>query len=236
MIAPDGTTFAYLKGRKHAPKGDDWETSLERWRDLYTDEGAVFDTEVELNASELLPYVTWGRNPGQAVPLSGEVPDPVDFADAQQRAAAEQALAYMGLTPGTQMRDIAVDAVFLGSCANGRIEDLRAAAGVLRGRRIAPGLQMVVVPGSMGVRAQAEAEGLHEIFLTAGAQWRDAGCSLCVGMNDDRLAPGQRCASTSNRNFEGRQGKGARTHLVSPAAAAATAVTGRLTFPADLDS
>ncbi|MEV6129774.1 3-isopropylmalate dehydratase large subunit [Streptomyces violaceusniger] len=236
MIAPDETTFAYLAGRKYAPKGGDWEASLERWQSLATDEGAVFDTEVELDAAGLSPYVTWGTNPGQAVPLSGTVPDPDGFADPHKRTAAEQAMAYMGLSPGTRMRDIAVDAVFLGSCTNGRIEDLRAAAGILHGKRVASGVRMVVVPGSMSVKAQAESEGLHEVFLAAGAQWRAAGCSLCVGMNDDRLGPGQRCASTSNRNFEGRQGKGARTHLVSPAAAAATAVTGRLAAPADLDA
>ncbi|MEU4898446.1 3-isopropylmalate dehydratase large subunit [Streptomyces sp. NPDC044780] len=236
LIAPDETTFAYLAGRKYAPKGRDWETSLERWRSLATDEGAAFDTEVELDAAGLSPYVTWGTNPGQAVPLSGTVPAPDGFADPHKRTAAEQGMAYMGLSPGTRMRDIAVDTVFLGSCTNGRLEDLRAAAEILRGRKVAPGVRMVVVPGSMSVKAQAESEGLHEVFLAAGAQWRAAGCSLCVGMNDDRLGPGQRCASTSNRNFEGRQGKGARTHLVSPATAAATAVTGRLTAPADLDA
>ncbi|WAP55444.1 3-isopropylmalate dehydratase large subunit [Streptomyces sp. S465] len=236
LIAPDETTFAYLAGRRYAPKGRDWETSLERWRSLATDEGAAFDTEVELDGSAMSPYVTWGTNPGQAVPLSGTVPAPDGFADPHKRTAAEQAMAYMGLSPGTRMRDIAVDTVFLGSCTNGRLEDLRAAAEILHGKKVAPGVRMVVVPGSMSVKAQAESEGLHEVFLAAGAQWRAAGCSLCVGMNDDRLGPGQRCASTSNRNFEGRQGKGARTHLVSPATAAATAVTGRLTAPADLDA
>jgi 3-isopropylmalate/(R)-2-methylmalate dehydratase large subunit len=234
MVAPDETTFAYLKGRPHAPEGADWDAALARWRTLRSDPDATFDREVVLDAAALSPFVTWGTNPGQGVPLSGRVPDPASFADANQRVAAESALAYMGLAAGTPMRDVAVDTVFLGSCTNGRMEDLRAAAAVLRGRRVADGVRMLVVPGSMRVKEQAELEGLHEVFLAAGAEWRSAGCSMCLGMNPDQLAPGERSASTSNRNFEGRQGKGGRTHLVSPPVAAATAVTGRLAAPADL--
>ena len=234
LVAPDETTYAYLRGRPHAPTGRDWDAALAHWRLLRTDDDAVFDREVVVDAGELSPYVTWGTNPGQGAPLAGRVPDPASFTGPAARAAAERALAYMGLAPGTRLRDIAVDTVFLGSCTNGRIEDLRAAAAVLRGRRVARGVRMLVVPGSMQVKAQAEAEGLHEVFRTAGAEWRAAGCSMCVGMNPDALLPGQRAASTSNRNFEGRQGKGSRTHLVSPPVAAATAVTGTLTAPADL--
>jgi 3-isopropylmalate/(R)-2-methylmalate dehydratase large subunit len=234
MIAPDETTFAYLRGRPHAPQGADWHAAVEHWRSLRTDEGAVFDTEVVIDAADLAPFVTWGTNPGQGLPLTGQVPDPADLADDNERRAAEQALAYMGLTPGTPLREIEVDTVFLGSCTNGRIEDLRVAAEVLRGRRIAPDTRMLVVPGSVGVKAQAEAEGLDRVFTEAGAEWRGAGCSMCLGMNPDQLAPGERSASTSNRNFQGRQGKGGRTHLVSPSVAAATALTGRLTAPADL--
>ncbi|MET0642208.1 MAG: 3-isopropylmalate dehydratase large subunit [Jiangellaceae bacterium] len=234
MIAPDETTFAYLKDRPHAPQGGDWDTALETWRELRTDDDAAFDAEVTLNADEIEPFVTWGTNPGQGLPLSGSVPDPSSFADEGARNAAERALAYMALTPGTPLREISVDTVFLGSCTNGRIEDLRAAAEVIDGRRVADGVRMLVVPGSMRVRAQAEYEGLHEVFLAAGAEWRAAGCSMCLGMNPDQLAPGERSASTSNRNFEGRQGKGGRTHLVSPLVAAATAVTGHLTAPSDL--
>jgi 3-isopropylmalate/(R)-2-methylmalate dehydratase large subunit len=234
MVAPDETTFAYLKGRPHAPEGADWDAALAHWRTLRSDPDATFDREVVLDAAALSPFVTWGTNPGQGVPLSGRVPDPASFADANQRVAAESALAYMGLAAGTPMRDVAVDTVFLGSCTNGRMEDLRAAAAVLRGRRVADGVRMLVVPGSMRVKEQAELEGLHEVFLAAGAEWRSAGCSMCLGMNPDQLAPGERSASTSNRNFEGRQGKGGRTHLVSPPVAAATAVTGRLAAPADL--
>jgi len=234
LVAPDDVTFAYLEGRPHAPAGAAWETALDYWRSLPGDEGAVFDHEVSLDAGALTPYVTWGTNPAQALPLGGSVPDPSSFADPDERAAASRALAYMDLTPGTPLRDIAVDTVFLGSCTNGRLEDLRAAASVLRGRTIAPSVRMLVVPGSMEVRAQAEREGLDAVFTAAGAQWRSAGCSMCLGMNPDKLSPGERSASTSNRNFEGRQGKGGRTHLVSPAVAAATAVTGRLTAPADL--
>jgi len=205
------------------------------WQQLRTDPGAEFDTEVYLDASSLSPFVTWGTNPGQGVPLTAAVPDPDLMADGE-RQAAEKALAYMDLRPGTPMRDISVDTVFVGSCTNGRIEDLRAVAEVLRGRKIAPGVRMLVVPGSMRVRAQAEAEGLGEVFTAAGAEWRQAGCSMCLGMNPDQLAPGERCAATSNRNFEGRQGKGGRTHLVSPAVAAATAVRGTISAPADLNS
>jgi len=234
MIAPDDTTFAYLNGRVHAPAGADWERALDRWRSLATDPGATFDREVRIAAAELRPYVTWGTNPGQSVAIDGRVPDPDALEDEASRASARRALAYMDLRAGTSMRDIAVDSVFLGSCTNGRIEDLRAAAVVLRGRRVRDGLRALVVPGSMAVRAQAEAEGLDRVFLDAGFEWRSAGCSMCLGMNDDVAAPGERVASTSNRNFEGRQGPGARTHLVSPAVAAATAVAGHLASPADL--
>ncbi|MBB5955446.1 3-isopropylmalate/(R)-2-methylmalate dehydratase large subunit [Saccharothrix tamanrassetensis] len=234
MIAPDQTTFDYLRGRPHAPSGADWDTAVEYWKSLRTDEGAEFDAEVHLDADDLTPFVTWGTNPGQGLPLSASVPDPEAIVDENERVAAEKALSYMGLTAGTPLRDIHVDTVFLGSCTNGRIEDLRAAADVLRGHRVAEGVRMLVVPGSMRVRAQAEAEGLHEVFLAAGAEWRQAGCSMCLGMNPDQLKPGERSASTSNRNFEGRQGKGGRTHLVSPLVAAATAVRGTLSSPADL--
>ena len=235
MIAPDETTFAYLKDRPHAPKGAEWDAAVAEWRELRTDDDAVFDAEVHLDASELTPFVTWGTNPGQGLPLSESVPDPAQIADENERLAAEKALSYMDLTPGTPLRDIAVDTVFLGSCTNGRLEDLRAAAEVLRGRKVADGVRMLVVPGSMRVRQAAEAEGLHEVFTKAGAEWRAAGCSMCLGMNPDQLKPGERSASTSNRNFEGRQGKGGRTHLVSPLVAAATAVRGTLSSPEDLD-
>jgi 3-isopropylmalate/(R)-2-methylmalate dehydratase large subunit len=234
MVAPDETTFAYLKGRPHAPQDADWDAALAHWRTLRSEPDATFDREVVLDAATLTPFVTWGTNPGQGVALSGRVPDPATMTDPNQRSAAESALAYMDLRAGTPMREIAVDTVFLGSCTNGRIEDLRAAAEVLAGRKVADGVRMLVVPGSMRVKEQAELEGLHEVFLAAGAEWRSAGCSMCLGMNPDQLAPGERSASTSNRNFEGRQGKGGRTHLVSPPVAAATAVTGRLAAPADL--
>ena len=234
MIAPDQTTFDYIQGRPHAPEGDEWDAAVEYWSTLYTDEDAVFDREVVIEASELTPFVTWGTNPGQGVPLAGQVPNPDQFTDPVDRSAAERALEYMALEAGTPMRDIAVDTVFLGSCTNGRIEDLRLAASVLKGHKIADSLRMLVVPGSARVRIEAETEGLDQIFLDAGAEWRAAGCSMCLGMNPDQLAPGERSASTSNRNFEGRQGKGGRTHLVSPAVAAATAITGRLSSPADL--
>jgi len=234
MVAPDETTFAYLKDRPHAPQGAEWEAALDYWRTLVTDEGAVFDAEIVLAGEEIEPFVTWGTNPGQGAPLSGFVPDPATYADPVDRATVERALEYMALVPGTPLSDITVDTVFLGSCTNGRIEDLRAAAEVLKGRHIAGSLRMLVVPGSARVRRQAESEGLDQVFLDAGAEWRAAGCSMCLGMNPDTLSPGERSASTSNRNFEGRQGKGGRTHLVSPLVAAATAVTGHLSSPADL--
>jgi 3-isopropylmalate/(R)-2-methylmalate dehydratase large subunit len=235
MVGPDQTTYEFLRGRPYAPSGAQWDQAVAAWKQLRTDPGAEFDTEVYIDATTLSPFVTWGTNPGQGVPLSGSVPDPELMGSDGERQSAEKALAYMDLRPGTPMRDIAVDAVFVGSCTNGRIEDLRAVAEVLRGRRVADGVRMLVVPGSMKVRAQAEAEGLGELFSAAGAEWRLAGCSMCLGMNPDHLAPGERCASTSNRNFEGRQGKGARTHLVSPTVAAATAVRGTLSSPADLN-
>ncbi|MEV6427467.1 3-isopropylmalate dehydratase large subunit [Nocardia sp. NPDC051463] len=235
MIAPDETTYEFLKGRPHAPQGDDWEAAVAAWEALKTDEGAIFDSEVHIDAGTLTPFVTWGTNPGQGAPLGDTVPDPAQIADETTRESAEKALRYMDLEPGTRLRDVAVDTVFVGSCTNGRIEDLRAVAGILKGRHVADGVRMLVVPGSMRVRAQAEKEGLGEIFTAAGAEWRQAGCSMCLGMNPDQLEPGQRCASTSNRNFEGRQGKGGRTHLVSPLVAAATAVRGTLSSPADLN-
>ncbi|GAB2989821.1 3-isopropylmalate dehydratase large subunit [Amycolatopsis acidiphila] len=234
MIAPDETTYAYLKGRPHAPKGADWDAAVANWNELRTDEGAEFDAEVHLDADALTPFVTWGTNPGQGLPLGEKVPDPEAIADENERFAAEKALSYMDLKPGTPLREITVDTVFLGSCTNGRIEDLRAAADVLQGRKVAENVRMLVVPGSMRVRKAAEAEGLDKVFLDAGAEWRQAGCSMCLGMNPDQLAPGERSASTSNRNFEGRQGKGGRTHLVSPLVAAATAVRGTLSSPEDL--
>ncbi len=234
MIAPDQTTFDYLEGRDHAPKGAEWDAAVEYWTGLRTDPDAEYDAQVELDASTLAPFVTWGTNPGQGAPLSSAVPDPASFADDSDRVAAEKALQYMGLTAGTPLRDIKVETVFVGSCTNGRIEDLRAAANVIDGHKVADGVHLLVVPGSMRVRRQAEQEGLDKIFIAAGADWRQAGCSMCLGMNPDQLAPGERSASTSNRNFEGRQGKGGRTHLVSPLVAAATAITGHLASPADL--
>ncbi len=234
LIAPDETTFRYLEGRPHAPAGTAWEEALAAWRSLPTDPGAVFDREVTLDASAFTPFVTWGTNPAQAAALASAVPDPASLPDPAARASAERALAYMDLAPGTPLTSIAVDTVFVGSCTNGRLEDLRDAAEVLRGKRVAPTVRMLVVPGSMEVKAAAEQEGLDDVFTTAGAEWRSAGCSMCLGMNPDKMAPGERSASTSNRNFEGRQGKGSRTHLVSPQVAAATAVSGRLTAPADL--
>ena len=234
MVAPDETTFEYVKGRPHAPTGQDWDEAVAYWKTLPTDEGAVFDQEIYINADELEPFVTWGTNPGQGIPLSQAVPSPDDFEDENEKSAAARALEYMDLTAGTPMKDIPVDVVFLGSCTNSRIEDLRAAANIIRGRTMAPGVRMMVVPGSQKVRAQAEEEGLDKVFKDFGADWRFAGCSMCLGMNPDQLAPGERCASTSNRNFEGRQGKGGRTHLVSPLVAAATAVRGTLSSPSDL--
>ncbi|MCL2423408.1 MAG: 3-isopropylmalate dehydratase large subunit, partial [Micrococcales bacterium] len=235
MIAPDETTFAYLQGRPHAPAGADWDDAVAVWRTLRTDDDAVFDTVVTIDAAELEPFVTWGTNPGQGLPLSASVPVPENVGDDAERAAVQRAVDYMGLVPGTPLRDIAVDTVFIGSCTNGRIEDLRAAAKVVKGRRKADGVRVLVVPASARVRLQAEAEGLDKVFTDFGAEWRNAGCSMCLGMNPDQLAPGERSASTSNRNFEGRQGKGGRTHLVSPVVAAATAVRGTLSSLADLD-
>ena len=235
MIAPDETTFEYLKGRDHAPTGADWDAAVAAWRELRSDDDAEFDAEVVLDATQLTPFVTWGTNPGQGSPLAEAVPDPEAMGDENDKVAAQRALEYMGLTAGTPLRDIHVDTVFVGSCTNGRIEDLRAAAEVIKGRRVADGVRMLVVPGSARVRLQAEGEGLHEVFSAAGAEWRLPGCSMCLGMNPDQLAPGERSASTSNRNFEGRQGKGGRTHLVSPLVAAATAVRGTLSSPADLE-
>ena len=235
MIAPDETTFAYLEGKERAPKGAEWDAAVAYWKTLQTDADAVFDREVVIEASELSPFVTWGTNPGQGVPLSANVPSPADAVDEVDRIAIENALTYMNLTAGTPMRDVKVDTVFIGSCTNGRIEDLRVAAEVMKGRTVAEGMRVLVVPGSVRVRLQAHAEGLDEIFSAAGAEWREAGCSMCLAMNPDMLAPGERSASTSNRNFEGRQGPGGRTHLVSPAVAAATAIVGRLASPADLE-
>ncbi|HET7532055.1 MAG TPA: 3-isopropylmalate dehydratase large subunit [Nocardioidaceae bacterium] len=234
LIAPDQTTFDYVQGRPEAPEGDEWDAAVAHWKTLVTDEDATFDKEIVLDASEMTPFVTWGTNPGQGVPLGASVPAPSDFADEGDRIAAEKALEYMGLEAGTPMRDIEVDTVFVGSCTNGRIEDLRAAAEVIKGRKVADATRLLVVPGSVRVRLQAEEEGLDVVFKEAGGEWRGAGCSMCLGMNPDQLQPGERSASTSNRNFEGRQGKGGRTHLVSPLVAAATAVTGRLASPADL--
>jgi 3-isopropylmalate/(R)-2-methylmalate dehydratase large subunit len=234
MIAPDATTFDYLKGRPHAPEGADWDAAVEYWKTLKSDDDATFDTEVILEASDLEPFVTWGTNPGQGLPLSANVPVPAEIADENDRVAAERAIAYMGLNPGTPLRDIAIDTVFIGSCTNGRIEDLRAVVDIIKGKKKASTLRVLVVPGSARVRLQAEAEGLDKVFLDFGAEWRNAGCSMCLGMNPDQLAPGERSASTSNRNFEGRQGKGGRTHLVSPLVAAATAIRGTLSSPADL--
>lgn len=236
MVAPDETTFAYLKGRPHAPQGADWDAAVEYWRSLATDDGAVFDAEVDIDASALEPFVTWGTNPGQGVSLSENVPNPADFSDPVDRATAERALEYMGLEAGTPMKQIAVDTVFMGSCTNSRIEDLRAFASVIKGRKKADRVRVMVVPGSARVRLQAEAEGIDKIVRDFGAEWRFAGCSMCLGMNPDQLQPGERCASTSNRNFEGRQGKGGRTHLVSPLVAAATAVRGTLSSPWDLEA
>jgi 3-isopropylmalate/(R)-2-methylmalate dehydratase large subunit len=234
LIAPDETTFAYLKDRPHAPKGEDWEKALSYWSELKSDSDAKFDKEITLDADQLSPFVTWGTNPGQGIALDGVIPSPQDFTDPEEVSAAERALVYMDLKAGTPMKKIKIDTVFLGSCTNGRIEDLRAAAEIIKGKKVASDIRMMVVPGSARVRLQAEAEGLDKLFLEAGAEWRSAGCSMCLGMNPDQLAPGERSASTSNRNFEGRQGKGGRTHLVSPLVAAATAIRGTLSSPADL--
>jgi 3-isopropylmalate/(R)-2-methylmalate dehydratase large subunit len=236
MVAPDEVTFTYLEGRPYAPSGPAWSEAVADWQALVTDEGATFDQEVTLDAAALTPYVSWGTNPGQVVPIGGVVPEPGSFDSAPAREAAERALVYMELEPGTVLREIPVDTVFIGSCTNGRIEDLRAAAAVVAGRRVAGSVRALVVPGSGQVKAQAEEEGLDRVFTAAGFEWRNPGCSMCLAMNPDKLAPGERSASTSNRNFEGRQGRGGRTHLVSPAVAAATAVAGHLAAPADLAS
>ncbi len=235
MVAPDQTTFDYLKGRPHAPQGDDWDEAVAYWKTLPTDEGAVFDAEVFLDANILEPFVTWGTNPGQGVSLNDVVPSAEQFSDPNERAAAERALEYMDLTPGTPLKEVPVDAVFMGSCTNSRIEDLRAFASIIKGKKKADGVRVMVVPGSARVRLEAEAEGLDKVIEDFGAEWRFAGCSMCLGMNPDQLAPGERCASTSNRNFEGRQGKGGRTHLVSPLVAAATAIRGTLSSPSDVE-
>jgi 3-isopropylmalate/(R)-2-methylmalate dehydratase large subunit len=232
LVAPDEKTFAYIQAKPHAPQN--WDEALAYWGTLFTDTDAKFDVEITINANELAPFVTWGTNPAQGVPLTSVVPDPALIADVEERGAAERALVYMDLKAGTPLKEIAIDTVFVGSCTNGRIEDLRSAAAILDGKQIASTLRMLVVPGSARVRLQAEAEGLDQIFIKAGAEWRNAGCSMCLGMNPDQLAPGERSASTSNRNFEGRQGKGGRTHLVSPQVAAATALRGTLSSPADL--
>lgn len=235
MIAPDETTFEYLKGRPHAPEGDMWDKAVAYWKTLKTDDDAVFDKEVTLNAADLTPFVTWGTNPGQGVPITGNVPDPANIADAEQRAAAQSAIDYMGLEPGQPMKSIPVDTVFIGSCTNGRIDDLRTAAKIMKGHHKADSIHRVlVVPASSRVRLEAEREGLDKIFKDFGAEWRNAGCSMCLGMNPDKLVPGERSISTSNRNFEGRQGKGSRTHLASPAVAAATAIRGTISSPEDL--
>jgi 3-isopropylmalate/(R)-2-methylmalate dehydratase large subunit len=235
MVAPDDTTYAYLEGREFAPTGAAWERALDDWRSLATDEGATFDREIVLDGGAIRPTVTWGTNPAQSVDIDDVVPSPESFGDADTRDSAQRALAYMGLRAGTPIREIAVDTVFIGSCTNSRIEDLRAAAAVAEGRRVRDGLRALVVPGSMAVKVAAESEGLDAVFRAAGFEWREAGCSMCLAMNPDKLEAGERCASTSNRNFEGRQGKGGRTHLVSPAVAAATAIAGRFTTPDDLD-
>ena len=234
LIAPDETTYGYIEGRNYAPKGDLWRQALAYWRELRSDEDAVFDREVKIDAAEIVPSVTWGTSPEQVLPITGLVPDPRDFLNSAQRIAGERALEYMALIPGTPLTEIRIDRVFIGSCTNGRIEDLRAAAAVVKGRKVAEHVGAMVVPGSGLVKEQAEREGLDEIFKQSGFEWREAGCSMCLAMNADRLEPGERCASTSNRNFEGRQGKGGRSHLMSPAMAAAAAITGRLTDIRDI--
>ena len=235
LIAPDNTTFEYLAGRPHAPSGADWDAALADWRTLVTDEDAAFDHEIVLDGSLITPQVSWGTNPGQVMAKDDNIPDPASFDEPSQQESAARALEYMGLTAGTPMREVIVDTVFIGSCTNSRIEDLRAAAEVARGRRVKDSMRTLVVPGSWVVKAQAEAEGLPQVFIEAGFDWREPGCSMCLAMNPDKLAAGERCASTSNRNFEGRQGRGGRTHLVSPAVAAATAIAGTFATPPDLD-
>ncbi len=234
MVGPDDTTFAYLEGRPHAPAGPDWERALDDWRSLPSDNGATFDAEITIDAAALRPYVSWGTNPAQSVTIDDVVPEPDSFDDDAKGEAARRALSYMALEPGTRIRDIRPDTIFIGSCTNSRIEDLRVAAAIVDGRKVAEGLRALVVPGSVAVKLKAEQEGLDRVFVEAGFDWRGAGCSMCLGMNPDILQPGERSASTSNRNFEGRQGKGGRTHLVSPAVAAATAIAGRFTTPEDL--
>jgi len=236
LIAPDQSTFDYLRGRPYAPTGRAWDDAVAAWQGLHSDEDAVFDAEVVLDAAEIAPHVSWGTNPGQVAPITATIPGPDHFADPAERDAAERALAYMDLAAGTPLKEVAVDTVFIGSCTNGRIEDLRAAAEVADGRRVSSGLRTLVVPGSWAVKRQAEREGLDRVLTDAGFDWRDPGCSMCLAMNPDKLAPGERCASTSNRNFEGRQGRGGRTHLVSPAVAAATAIAGHFATPDDLDA
>ncbi|MDP1818732.1 MAG: 3-isopropylmalate dehydratase large subunit [Acidimicrobiales bacterium] len=236
LIAPDDVTFEYLRGRTHAPAGNAWEAALADWRSLVTDEDATFDKEVFLDAAEIVPHVSWGTNPAQVVPLAAAIPSPDDFADPNERESAARALEYMGLTAGKPVREVPVDTVFIGSCTNSRIEDLRAAAAVAAGRKVKDGVRTLVVPGSFAVKEQAEAEGLDKVFVDAGFDWREPGCSMCLAMNPDKLAPGERSASTSNRNFEGRQGRGGRTHLVSPAVAAATAIAGHFALPTDLEA
>jgi 3-isopropylmalate/(R)-2-methylmalate dehydratase large subunit len=234
LIAPDDTTFAYLQGRPRAPKGGKWEAAVSHWRGLVSDAGARFDSEITLSTDDLVPVITWGTSPQDVAPITGHVPDPAREADAGRRAAMERSLAYMGLSAGEKLTEVKIDRVFIGSCTNGRIEDLRAAAAVAKGRKVAAHVGAMVVPGSGLVKEQAEAEGLDAIFREAGFEWREPGCSMCLAMNADKLEPGERCASTSNRNFEGRQGRGGRTHLMSPAMAAAAAVTGRLADVRDL--
>jgi 3-isopropylmalate/(R)-2-methylmalate dehydratase large subunit len=236
MVAPDDTTFAYLEDREFAPRGAEWERALDRWRSLASDEGAAYDRTVSVDVAALEPQVTWGTNPGMVAPVGSRVPDPSDYADPEDRAAVERALAYMALEPGTPIAEIRVDRVFIGSCTNARIEDLRAAAAVAAGKQVAAGVTALVVPGSAAVKRLAEEEGLDRIFTAAGFEWRNAGCSMCLGMNPDVLQPGERCASTSNRNFEGRQGRLGRTHLVSPAMAAAAAVAGHFVDVRELDA
>ena len=236
LIAPDETTFEYLKGRTYSPSADQWEEAIADWKSLATDDDAKFDQEIVINGNEISPYVTWGTNPGQVAPIKGLIPDPEQFAEPAQQESARRALEYMGIAVGTKISEISVDTVFIGSCTNSRIEDLREAAKVAQGQQVAPGVRTLVVPGSGSVKAQAEAEGLHEIFLEAGFDWREPGCSMCLAMNPDKLKEGERCASTSNRNFEGRQGRGGRTHLVSPAVAAATAIVGAFATPEDLEA
>ncbi len=235
LIAPDEATFAYMKGRPHVPSGADWDAAVADWRTLVTDEGATFDEEVVIAAAEIKPQVSWGTNPAQVMPIDGLIPGPDDFDDPNLANTAARALDYMGFEAGMPIKEVTVDTVFIGSCTNSRIEDLRAAAAVVSGRTVADGVRTLVVPGSGKVRAQAEAEGLDQIFRDAGFDWREPGCSMCLAMNPDKLQPGERCASTSNRNFEGRQGRGGRTHLVSPQVAAATAIAGHFAAPSDLD-